>query len=124
MEDRYRIRILVCGLIIVLTSAMLVARLYQLQILQGNLTSTVGLPTGQAVLVYPNPVRAGQPLEVVAQVELPAAFSVYNVQGQLVYQQTLVQQQVSLTPNLASGTYTYRLTGAKKMYTGNLVIIH
>ncbi|WP_425422642.1 LamG-like jellyroll fold domain-containing protein [Phaeodactylibacter xiamenensis] len=95
----------------------------QLQILQGDLNSTVGWPTGQAVLVYPNPVRSGQPLEVVAQMELPAEFFVYNAQGQLVYQQTLARQQVSIMPNLASGSYTYRLTGAKKMYTGNLVII-
>ncbi|MCI4646805.1 LamG-like jellyroll fold domain-containing protein [Phaeodactylibacter sp.] len=95
----------------------------QLQILQGDLTSAVGLPTGQAVLVYPNPVRSGQPLEVVAQMELPAEFSVYNAQGQLVYQQTLGRQQVAITPNLASGTYTYRLAGAKKMCTGKLVII-
>ncbi len=36
MEDRYRIRIIIYGLIIVLTSAVLVMRLYQLQIVQGD----------------------------------------------------------------------------------------
>ncbi|MEQ8706776.1 MAG: LamG-like jellyroll fold domain-containing protein [Phaeodactylibacter sp.] len=95
----------------------------QLQIVQGELTSTWTGAFSQSALVYPNPLRQGQPLEVVAQMELPGEFSVYNTQGQLLLQQTLTSAQTTLKPNLPAGIYTYRLIGVEKMYTGNLVIV-
>jgi hypothetical protein len=95
----------------------------QLQILQGDLTSTVGWPTGQAVLVYPNPVRYGQPLEVVAQMELPAEFSVYDARGQLVYQGEFTGQKMTVFPNWPTGHYSFWIIGAKKIHSGSLIVV-
>jgi photosystem II stability/assembly factor-like uncharacterized protein/PKD repeat protein len=95
----------------------------QLQIIQGDLTSTPVWMATQPALLYPNPLRKGQPLHVVAQMQTGGQLSLYNAQGQLVHQQSLNSGSGSAHLDLPAGTYTYRLTGTRKMYAGQLIIM-
>jgi hypothetical protein len=91
--------------------------------------TTATVPATPAMKVYPNPINSGKLLTV--ELNQPASNAVvqlYNIQGQLVYAQTVRgapnQKHVTLSTNgMASGIYLLKITGNAWKLSQRVLII-
>lgn len=99
----------------------------QLDLNDGNVvysnTDLIYYLPNHPVLVYPNPVKQNQLLNIVAQDPGIYSIRIYDVNGSLVHQQLLdniLQQLLAL--RLAKGFYIVKVTGDGKTFTQKLVV--
>jgi hypothetical protein len=74
--------------------------------------------------LWPNPLRKGESLNISTGRQEDLELSIYNLRGQLLAKQRVVQGKACFTPDgLASGVYLYRIGRDGSQSTGKLMIL-
>ncbi len=86
--------------------------------------ATVYYLTEQPVLIFPNPVGVGQPLNVFTRMlDEPGVLTLYNATGQKVLTQTLASAQETIPPTyLTAGVYLYEILAKDQRFSGQLIV--
>ena len=74
-----------------------------------------------ATQLFPNPIRRGEALTVVAPVEVPYSVRIYDSAGRLVWHRDNVVNGQKLQPGLAAGTYTVRVDNKQVSLQSKLI---
>jgi hypothetical protein len=80
------------------------------------------------LLIYPNPNNGSFELSYDTRNNQPATFTLYNLQGQMLFTKLLdngANKHAIKLPNVANGVYLYKLRqNNQDQYVGRIVIIH
>ena len=77
---------------------------------------------GNVLMLYPNPVESSGNLFIYSNTMKPVEVEVFSAQGKLVYHNTHQPQTQFSIPNLAAGSYAYRLSTDTYMRNGVVVV--
>lgn len=74
-------------------------------------------------LVYPNPSRDGATLIFNRASNAPVEVSIFNAQGQQVWQEMVFEDRMPIPTGLENGTYIYSIGGDQGKETGRFVLL-
>lgn len=74
------------------------------------------------LLIYPNPVKSGNPLHLYSNLEESIIVEIYSVDGKRIYKQIHISGTDISISNLKSGTYMYLLRTSKLIKKGKFVV--
>ena len=96
----------------------------QLIIRQSGLVGTIQLPLPQQFVVYPNPLRSGEPLQVAVSLPSTAyAIALFDANGKLAWQSIGNGASTFEGLSLGAGVYYYQITSPALICTGRLVVV-
>ncbi|MCB9266657.1 MAG: T9SS type A sorting domain-containing protein, partial [Lewinellaceae bacterium] len=96
----------------------------QLIIRQSGLVGTIQLPLPQQFVVYPNPLRSGEPLQVAVSLPSTAyAIALFDANGKLAWQSRGNGASTFEGLSLGAGVYYYQITSPALICTGRLVVV-